>query len=126
MAEEGFSNLGKQLADLGLSFVEVNKRLAKMQSDKKRDILKGFANAIIASNPSDAYLAAKAAGDDLMAKSAARKLLDSNLRQASRAAIDADDEDLMELVIQEAERKGDRVLAEMTKRELKDKRRSII
>lgn len=123
MAEErSFAELGKRLAQLGLSFNEVSKRAEGIPEDNKRAIIMGFANEILNSKPDEAYRAAKGMNDELIIRSAAKKLVESNLRQSFRLASDLQDEYLMELVIQEAEEKKDAITAELMKRQLKEKK----
>ena len=123
MAEEkGFADLGKQLAELGITFDELKQRVKEIPEDKKRNILVGFANTILSSKPDDAFLAAKEANDDILMKTASRKLLEGNLRLASKVAMSSEDEDLMEIVIDEATRRGDSITAEIVRRHLKENR----
>jgi len=121
MAEESaYSDLGKQLAEIGLSFAQVRDRMVHMPDEKKNGILKGFALATLISRPDDSYRAAFECKEDSIAKSAAKKLLETNLRVAGRVAVEVQDEWLLELVIQEAERRGEEVMAADIKRELKE------
>ena len=120
--DKNFSELGKQLAELGIAFDDVKSRVKEMPEDKKRNIFIGFANQIINEKPEEAFLAAKEANDTVLVRSSARKLLEVNLRLASRVATASEDEDLMELVIEEATKRNDAAMVEMMKRQLKEKR----
>ena len=125
MGEKNFSELGKQLAIIGLDFKEIKKRvssMSNMQEQDKKDIFKGYANSIIADKPEEAYKAGREINDYMLLKESSKRLLSNNLRMAYRLAINLDDEQLMEEVIKEAEMKKETIIAEIMKRHLKDKK----
>ena len=53
-------------------------------------------------------------------KKRCEKLLETNLRVAGRVAVETQDEWLLELVIQEADRRGEAAMVDHTKRELRE------
>ena len=120
MEESAYSDLGKQLAEIGLSFAQVRDRMMHMSDEKKYGILKGFALATLISRPDDSYRAAFECKEETIARSAAKKLLETNLRVAGRVAVETQDEWLLELVIQEADRRGEAAMVDHTKRELRE------
>ena len=121
MVEESpYSELGKQLAEIGLTFFQVRERMAHMPNERKEGVLRGFSLATLNSSPDDSYRAAWEIKDEIISKSAARKLLETNLRLASRAAIETENEWFLEWVIQEAEKRGEAVLTDYTRRTFKE------
>ncbi len=121
MVEEStYSELGKQLAEIGLTFAQVRERMVHMPNERKDGVLRGFSLATLNSSPDDSYRAAWEIKDEIISKSAARKLLETNLRLASRAAIETENEWFLEWVIQEAEKRGEEVIADYTRRTFKE------
>ena len=73
--ESAYSDLGKQLAEIGLSFAQVRDRMMHMSDEKKYGILKGFALATLISRPDDSYRAAFECKEETIARSAAKNCL---------------------------------------------------
>jgi len=118
--EKGLIELGKDLADLGMNFDDVSKRVKDLPEGNKRYIFAGFSSAMINSNAADSYLAAKESGDSGLLKNSLKKLLDGDLRAATRIAMSSEDIELMEAITEEANKKNDTLTVELIKNRLRE------